>query len=110
MDGLSHYKICIDACMEAAGVCENCAQLCLKDAHPGMMVDCIRLTLECAKICCTTAQVMNMDGTKIKELARICAEICDACAEECGKYDSDHCLACAESCTRCADVCEAVFV
>ncbi|HNP21719.1 MAG TPA: four-helix bundle copper-binding protein [Panacibacter sp.] len=36
---------------------------------------------------------------------RLCADICEACANECAKHDTDHCRECATVCLSCAKMC-----
>jgi hypothetical protein len=36
---------------------------------------------------------------------RECIEICQRCADECGKHDHDHCQQCAEACRACVEAC-----
>ncbi|MEO7522912.1 MAG: four-helix bundle copper-binding protein, partial [Ferruginibacter sp.] len=36
-----------------------------------------------------------------------CIELCEACAEECGGHEHDHCKACAKACAECAEACRA---
>ena len=73
-----------------------------------MKRDCIQLNLECAAMCNAVAQLMSLGSEHIKELAKICAVMCDACAEECNRHLSDHCRETADVCTKCADECELV--
>jgi hypothetical protein len=70
-----------------------------------MMASCIQLDMECATICYAAAQVMSMGGQTAKELSSLCADICEACAEECGKHENSHCKECADACRRCAQEC-----
>lgn len=110
MEGYHQYKLCIEACLTAASLCNHCATSCLKEEHLPMMSKCIQLAMECSTICYATAQLMNFNSDKVKEIAKLCADMCDACAEECGKHDNDHCRECAEACTKCADECETILV
>ena len=73
-----------------------------------MKRDCIQLNLECAAMCNAVAQLMSLGSEHIKELAKICAVMCDDCAEECNRHMSDHCRETADVCTKCADECELV--
>jgi hypothetical protein len=38
-------------------------------------------------------------------ICALCAEVCQACADECGRHDVDHCQQCAEACRLCAAEC-----
>ena len=108
MNGYHQYKLCIEACLTCAALCNHCATSCLKEEDPKMMAACIQLDLECAAICYATAQLMSLNSDKVKELAKICAVVCDACAEECSKHTNVHCQECAVACTKCADECEII--
>jgi hypothetical protein len=43
----------------------------------------------------------------MKQYMQLCADVCEACAAECGKHADHHahCKACAEACSRCAAEC-----
>ena len=61
--------------------------------------------MECAAICYAAAQLMSLGSEKVKELCGICAEICDACWNECSMHDHAHCTECAIACKACAAEC-----
>ena len=73
-----------------------------------MMANCIQLDMECSAICYAAAQLMSLGSDKAKALCGLCAEICERCAEECGKHENEHCRECAEMCTKCAKECRAM--
>ena len=73
-----------------------------------MLANCIQLNMECAAICYSAAQLMSLGNQQADELCRICAEICDACGEECSKHHMEHCQQCAEVCRRCAEECHSM--
>ena len=108
MTGYHQYKLCIEACLRCAAVCNHCAASCAKDEKANMMGRCIQLNMECAAICYAAAELMSVGSDKIKEICSLCAIMCDACAEECNKHENAHCRECAEICTKCADECEIV--
>lgn len=71
-----------------------------------MMARCIRLDMECAAICYAAAQLMSLGSATAKEVCRICADVCEACGNECMQHKHmPHCLECAEACKRCAEEC-----
>lgn len=98
-------KDCIDACLACAVECEHCATACLNEQNVAMMARCIMLDRECAAICLTAAKIMGMGGEHASEVCRICADICEACGEECDKHESSHCKKCAQACFKCAEEC-----
>src|SRR3954449_9487675 len=103
--GYHQYKSCIDACLACAAVCNHCAASCLQEEDVKMMARCIQLDMECSAACYAAAQLMSLGSSQAKEMCLICAELCDACSEECGKHNNEHCRECAETCSQCADEC-----
>ena len=108
MTGYHQYKICIEACQRCAALCHHCAAFCIKEENASMMATHIQLTLECAAICSAAATLMSLGSEYVKDILKLCATMCDACAEACSKSANEHCLECAEACTKCADECEVV--
>ncbi|RKL66300.1 four-helix bundle copper-binding protein [Salipaludibacillus neizhouensis] len=89
-------------CMEA---CNHCYDACLKEDDIQMMSDCIRLDRECADICGYFEQALGRGTPFVSVLAGVCAQICEACGNECKKHDHDHCQKCAKACFECAEEC-----
>ena len=69
------------------------------------MAKCIQLDMECAAICYAAAQLMSVGSEKAKEICSICADIFEACGNECGKHQSEHCQECSKACKQCAEEC-----
>lgn len=100
------YKSCIDACLECIAVCNHCASSCLQEKDVDKMANCIRLDLECAAICKAAVELMTYGSEHANAICQICADICNACAEECEKHsDMEHCQHCARICRTCAEEC-----
>ncbi len=94
---------CIDDCLEAAQVCEWCAD---ESADGGEgMARCIRLCRDVADIASLHARFMARNSGYSEDLAELCADLCEECAEECEQHDHDHCQACAEILPKCAESC-----
>ncbi|MDG5789369.1 four-helix bundle copper-binding protein [Evansella sp. AB-P1] len=89
-------------CMEA---CSHCFDSCLEEKDLNGMAECIRLDRECADICGYLEQALLRGTPFASQLAKVCAEICEACGNECKKHSHDHCQKCAEACFRCAEEC-----
>lgn len=64
--------------------------------------------MECAAICYAAAELMSLGSMHIKEISKLCATICDACADECSQHDDDHCGETAECRRKWGDECEVV--
>jgi hypothetical protein len=108
---MSHQKFqsCIDACYECATACKHCANACLDEKDIKMLVQCIKLDNDCAAICVLSAKMMANGSQFLNKICALCAEVCEACAKECGKHsDLDHCKKCAEACRKCTEECRAM--
>jgi hypothetical protein len=67
----------------------------------------VRLLLDCAQICQTSADFMLRGSSYHARTCETCAEVCLACAENCERIgpDDDMMKKCAEVCRRCAASC-----
>ncbi|RCW73276.1 four-helix bundle copper-binding protein [Saliterribacillus persicus] len=102
------YQKAIEALHECMEACNHCYDACLQEDDVKMMAPCIRLDRECADICAYLEQALVRNTPFAKELAGVCATICEACGEECRKHDHDHCQKCADACFNCAEVCKSI--
>lgn len=104
---MSHQinQACVDACNACADACDRCATACLQEPDVKMMARCIALDIDCAAICRLAAGYMARGSEFDSEICRLCAQICQACGEECGNHQMAHCQACAKACMDCADEC-----
>lgn len=90
---------CHDTCLEAVGYC---LQMGGEHAMPGH----IRLLMDCAEICQTSANFMIRMSDLHTKTCGVCAEVCERCAKECARFDNDSVMQrCAETCTNCARSC-----
>jgi hypothetical protein len=96
----------------------DCAQACIADTDADLsepnvteMVKCIRLCLDCADVCTTTAGVTSRpaeyDANVSRPLLEACVAICKSCGNECEEHARmhEHCRICAEACRRCEQAC-----
>ena len=96
---------------ECAQTCMLCADACLAEDMVAELRHCIRLNLDCADLCQTTAAVLGRqvepDTTVVRAVLEACRTACEACGAECGSHAEmhEHCRVCAEACRRCADAC-----
>jgi hypothetical protein len=100
---------CIDNCTDCAQVCEQMVTHCLSKGGPHSAPEHIRLLIDCANICQTSAGFM-LRGSPLHHLTcGACAEVCTACADDCEKMNDDEMMnECIEICRRCATTCEAM--
>ncbi len=102
------YASCIAACNDCADACDHCAAACLQEDDVKMMARCIALDMDCAQMCRLAAACMARGSEMAHALCRVCAEICDACGNECGRHQMPHCQRCAAACHRCAEECRSM--
>jgi hypothetical protein len=96
---------CIDACNDCHAICLNMATtFCLNAGGQHAEEDHIRLMLNCAEICRTTADIMITNSPLHGAACAACAEFCEACAERCEQVGNmDECV---QACRQCAENCE----
>jgi hypothetical protein len=96
----------------------DCAQACTADADDDLsepnvadLVKCIRLCLDCADICNTTAGVTSRqteyDANVTRPLLEACIASCKSCGDECRQHATmhAHCQVCEQACRRCEEAC-----
>lgn len=105
MKGYQDYQSCIQACLRCASICNHCASSCTKEENVKMMARCIELDMQCAAICYAAAQLMSLGSEKAKDICLLCAELCEACGNECKNHKNQHCQECADACFKCAQEC-----
>ena len=89
-----------------AAVCNHCITACLEEDDVKMLANCIKLDIDCAEMCNFTAGLIARGSAHASHLMAECADICNACADECEKHTHmEHCKECAEACRKCAEAC-----
>jgi hypothetical protein len=97
---------------EAIRNCTECHQVCLETVAHGLQTGGrhaeaahVRLLLDCAQLCATSADFMTSGSGFSSQICGVCAEVCDRCAEDCERFEEDFMRHCAEVCRRCARSC-----
>ncbi|HEX3528136.1 MAG TPA: four-helix bundle copper-binding protein [Thermoanaerobaculia bacterium] len=97
---------CIDNCQECHEACLGLVDHCLRKGGRHAEADHIRLLLDCAEICTTSADFMIRGSALHTETCRACSEVCERCAEDCARFTDDSAMKeCADMCRRCAESC-----
>ena len=92
--------------------CTHCHQTCVTAAaewqggEGGERTRLLRLILDCAEICQTSADFMLRRSDLHPLVCALCAEICRRCADACARIEGEPMQGCAEACRRCAKSCE----
>jgi hypothetical protein len=102
---------CVDECLACAQACTSCADACLAEPHVTELRQCIRLDLDCADLCATTAALASRRTGSNEEVLLLTLEACEVacrrCGEECERHAGrhEHCRLCADECRRCQHAC-----
>lgn len=95
---IDECRVCHDVCLETIG---HCLEMGGEHAEPAH----IRVLMDCAEICQTSANFMVRGSDAHGFTCSACAEVCERCARECERFDDDFMKQCAEACRRCAESC-----
>jgi hypothetical protein len=112
MDGKTHSMVdermrtCIEECQNCHSVCTETVTHCLQMGGDHAEPNHIRLLLDCAEICQTSANFMLRMSDLHGETCGVCAIVCERCAEDCERFGDDEMMKqCAEACRSCAQSC-----
>jgi len=111
--GLSRVNLsaCIDACVACELACVACADACLGESQVAALRKCIRLNLDCADVCGTTARLLSRSLEPQEDLIRaqleLCVRACKECGAECHSHAGmhAHCRVCGDACRACEEHC-----
>ncbi len=100
----------IDSCNSCINYCESCVQICQLEADIINHAKCIELNLYCAEMCKNALIFIKSSSSHnvsfLSKYCMLCAEICEACANENDKkLQIKHCMECAIACRKCAEEC-----
>ena len=97
---------CIQACTNCHAVCLETVTHCLEVGGQHAEVAHIRLLLDCANICQTSADFMLRGSELHGRICAVCAEVCERCAQACERMGDDAQMqTCAQACRSCAESC-----
>ncbi len=107
LDGISDaMRECIRNCTQCHDICLETSAYCLQMGGKHAEAAHLRLLLDCAEICQTSANFMLRGSDLHQRTCAICAEICERCAQDCEQFGDDARMrACADMCYRCAESC-----
>ena len=112
MDGKTHsmmderMRACIEQCNNCHAICTETVAHCLQVGGEHNESSHIRLLLDCAEICQTSANFMLRMSDLHGQTCGVCADVCERCAEDCERFGDDRMMQqCAEVCHGCAASC-----
>ena len=103
----SDVLACIELCVDCHKACTQTATHYLQTSGAHAEANHVRLMLDCAEICQTSANFMMRGSDLHAHTCAACAVVCRRCAEACARMGDDdpRLRACAEQCARCAESC-----
>lgn len=102
---------CIENCQGCHRICLETVTYCLQQGKKHAEAGHVRLLLDCAEICQTSANFMLRGSDLHGRTCAVCAEVCERCAQDCEEFGNDAPMrVCAETCRRCADSCHQMAV
>lgn len=102
----SEMQECIENCGECERVCHETVSDCLEKGGRHAEAAHVRLLLDCADICHTSAAFMARGSEHHRSVCNTCMDVCEACASSCARFEQDEMMrTCADMCRRCAESC-----
>jgi len=98
-------QACIRECLSCHSTCLETMSRSLQEGGQHAEPKPITTLLDCAAICQTSADFMLRGSELHAAVCATCAEICEACARECARFNHTFLQRCAEECRRCAEIC-----
>jgi hypothetical protein len=99
---------CIRICQDCHALCTQMIRHCLRVGGRHAAPDHIRLMLDCAQICETTADYLMRESVFHDRMCGLCADVCRQCADSCQQLvaDDQKVKPCVDLCRDCAGSCE----
>ena len=101
--------VCIQNCQDCHRACLQTLVYCMNQGGDHADPDHLRLLMDCADICATSAAFMLRASDLHGFTCAACAEVCRRCADDCEKMSDDlRMRALADTCRHCAESCAAM--
>lgn len=88
-------------------VCEYTLTVIMGRPDVQMRVQQMQLLRDCADICTLTAKFIARCSVFAREIAALCAQICEACGNHCLRHPDPESQYCGRVCLHCAQLCRA---
>lgn len=102
----AEMRRCIEDCSDCHNICMESVAHCMTMGGKHAEAAHLRLLMDCAEICLTSADFMLRGSELHVRTCAVCAEVCERCAASCDALADDPLMKqCAEICRRCAASC-----
>jgi Cys-rich four helix bundle protein (predicted Tat secretion target) len=109
----ARHKALIDSAFACLNHGEVCINHCLTTLSTGdtSLKDCMRSVSVMMPMCAALARAGALEASRLKDIAKVCIDICADCETECKKHAEHHaaCKACGQSCADCIAECKKVI-
>ncbi len=95
---------CITGCLACHATCLQTVAHCLDVGGAHVTQQHVRLLLDCAELCLSSAHLMITRSPYAGRSCALCAEACRACEAACLEMKDAADLRCAAACRRCAEM------
>ena len=100
---------CIQNCQDCHRACLQTLAYCMKQGGRHAAPEHLRLLMDCADVCLTSASFMIRGSALHVHTCAACAAVCERCAEDCAEMGDDPRMrALADTCRHCAESCRAM--
>ncbi len=106
-DAAAHQPL-LDAALACLNTGNVCMEHCIRQLGAGdtSLKECIKTVSVMLPMCETLARLAALDAPRLKEFAKVCADVCDDCEKECRKHAHHaQCKNCGEACEDCSAEC-----
>jgi Cys-rich four helix bundle protein (predicted Tat secretion target) len=103
----------VDAAKRCGKVGDICLRHCVRLTRAGdnSIADCMRAVRAMLPVCSTMVALASQDAARLKDYAKVCADVCSDCEAECRKHEFHHveCKNCAEACAALVKECKSLM-
>lgn len=100
----TQHQAVIDRAMDCVAKAEACVSHCIASLAKGdtSLAECLESVLGMMPMCTAVARLAALDAPRLKDVAKLCADICVDCEKVCRKHEAHHavCKACADACAH----------
>jgi Cys-rich four helix bundle protein (predicted Tat secretion target) len=104
-------KALVDIANQCAQHGDECIDHCIELFKSGdtTVAKCAETVNEMIVMCRALAKMGTYQSEHLVAVAKICIDVCQVCADECGKHTKhEQCKACEKSCLECIDECKKI--
>jgi Cys-rich four helix bundle protein (predicted Tat secretion target) len=105
-------KALVDIANQCAQHGDECIDHCIELFKTGdtTVAKCAETVNEMIVMCRALAKMGTYQSEQLVAVAKICIDVCQVCADECGKHTKhEQCKACEKSCLECIDECKKII-